>query len=484
MKILSTFQVRAAEQDAVSNGIFSYKDLMENAAEAMFCYLKENFKLSGLKFLIVCGKGNNGGDGLVLALKLKSFGAFVSVCFPMGKPSSNPASEFVSLAKELNVIDDIPEKCDILIDALFGIGFDRLQDDFTKEIIDKMNNCKAKKISVDVPSGVNADGKFCDNPFYADITLTFIALKPCFVLPKTSEFCGKVFVLDIGVYTKEYAYLTTEKPQRVKRLKNSHKGTYGTTLHITGSYGMCGASVLASMSALVSGVGIVKNFVCDKNYAAFCTSVPQAVTIPVDTTFTGCPDIYDKQLLKEISNADSLLIGCGLGINDDSKRLVKRTLEITKIPTVIDADGINCIVGNIELLRKIDAPVIITPHPKEMSRLCGISVNEIEENRAECAKRFSVKTNCIVVLKGANTVIASPDGRVFFNMTGNPGMATGGSGDVLAGMISAHLAMGENPLDAALGSVYLHGLAGDNGIKRMNMEALLPTDIITELKTI
>jgi len=484
MKILSSLQVKTAEQDAVSNGIFSFNKLMENAAKSAFEYINSNFDIVNREIVAVCGKGNNGGDGLVLASLLEAHGAFVKLYFPFGMPKSSPATDFLYLAENMCITDTVPDSCHILIDALFGIGFDGNLDGNTKEIINRMNGCNAKKIALDVPSGVGADGKFFDNPFVADETLTFIALKPCFVLPKTSGFCGRVKVLDIGVPTREYAFKTTEMPQRKERDKNSHKGTYGTSLHITGSYGMCGAAILSAKASLVSGVGLQKNFVCDKNYSAFCASVPEAVTIPVDTALCGCPDIYERQLLKELSSADSLLIGCGLGNSEEAFRLIEKTLSITKIPTVIDADGINCVAQNIELLKTIDAPVIITPHPKEMSRLCKTSVEEIENNRSEYAKRFAVKTNCIVVLKGANTVIASPDGRVFFNMTGNPGMAKGGTGDVLSGMISARLAMGENPLNSALDSVYLHGLAGDKAAEKYSTEGMSPLDIISELKTI
>jgi len=246
---------------------------------------------------------------------------------------------------------------------------------------------------------------------------------------------------------------------------------------------MCGASILAAKASLVSGVGIQKNLVCDKNYTAFCVSVPEAVTVPCDTLPNGCLDVFESVLEREILSADSLLIGCGIGQTENAKELVYKALKTTKIPTVIDADGINLIAGDIELLKTIEAPVIITPHPKEMARLCGVSVTEIQNNRPEYAKKIAVKADCIVVLKGANTVVASPDGKVYFNTTGNSGMATGGSGDVLSGMISARLAMGETPISAALSCVYLHGLSGDMATKKYSMNGMLPTDMIKELKT-
>ncbi|MCQ2455575.1 MAG: NAD(P)H-hydrate dehydratase [Clostridia bacterium] len=484
MKILTVSQIRTAEQDAVESGIFSFADLMQNAARKSLEFLSRNIITEISDICIVCGSGNNGGDGLVLAKLLKDKGHKVCVVFPNGIPVSSPANEFSYFAKDIEIRHEIPQKCDFLIDALYGIGLNRPIENEQAEIIDKMNSCSAFKVALDVPSGVSADGNFAANCFSADLTLTFIALKLCFVLPKTSEFCGEVEVVDIGVEEREYAYLTTDMPPKKKRAKNSHKGSFGTALMITGSYGMCGAAVLSSRAALVSGVGIVKNFVCDKNYAAFCSAVPEAVTIPSETDFGGTPIIRNSQLLKEIENCNAMLVGCGLGNGEESVSLVKRALEYTTVPTVIDADGINAIASDIELLKKIKAQKVITPHPKEMARLCKISVEEVSENRIDIAKRVAVNTGSVVVLKGANTVIASEKGEVVFNMTGNAGLATGGSGDVLAGMITARLAMGEAPFEAAKNSVFLHGYAADRLAKKYNLEGILPSDIISELKTI
>ena len=197
---------------------------------------------------------------------------------------------------------------------------------------------------------------------------------------------------------------------------------------------------------------------------------------------SGAPDIYDKQIHSAITNSDALLIGPGLGRTDEAAALVKKILEITEIPVVIDADGINCISGDINILRKIKAPAIITPHPAEMARLCHTTISDIESNRIQYAKHVASRYSCVVVLKGANTVVASPDGRVFFNTTGNPALATAGSGDVLSGMIVSYLAQGESALNAALTSVWLHGKAADEAVKNISVPAVTPLDIIAELK--
>ena len=484
MKILTVEQLRAAEEDAVKSGVLSFEQLMENAAAGAADYLIKNEIGDNKDICVVCGNGNNGGDGLVLASKLKNTGCRVSVFFPLGLPFSTPAKDFLHLKDDLNEIDYIPENCDFLIDALFGIGLNRPVAEESARIIESMNMCKAKKVALDLPSGCFADGKGKGLAFSADLTLTFIAPKPCFYLPPFNAYCGRVEVIDIGVKITEYAYLTIEAPYKRPRKKNSHKGTYGTVLTATGSYGMCGASILSAKAALVSGAGIVKSFVCDKNYPAFVCSVPEAVTIPTQTFASGAMAITGEQLRSGLQGADSLLIGCGIGRTAEAKNLVKSVLETVCIPIVLDADGINAAAGNIEWLRRTKASVIITPHSMEMARLCDVSVEAIEENRPEFAKRIAVTYGIVVVLKGANTVVAAPDGRIFFNTTGNPGMATGGSGDVLAGMIAAHLAMGETPLEAAENSVWLHGFAADRLLDKYSEQGLLPTDIITELKTL
>ncbi len=484
MKVLNLKQIRAAEENAVSSGIFSYPALMKNAGCAAAKIICENYPVQNRRVAIVCGVGNNGGDGLVIASRLSEEGADVTVCLPLGDVRTDTAKQMYPISPDIKVSDTVCTDCDIMIDALFGIGLDRPLEDSAAAAVDDMNMCDAVKIAVDVPSGVMCDGGVAGRALRADMTVTFIALKPCHLLPETSQYCGRVSVADIGAVPTEYEYLTTEEPKKQPRPKNCHKGTFGTALIICGSYGMCGAEILATRAALRSGVGIAKNVVCDKNYTAFCTSVPEAVTVPVPTSAGGVPVIDDGVLSRAIKSSDALLIGCGLSNCEDTVRLVKRVLAATDIPVVIDADGINALRGDINIIGKTKSPVIITPHPAEMARLCGVDTADIENDRVGFARKLAVKACCVVVLKGANTVIASPDGRIFFNATGNPALATGGSGDVLAGMLVAHLAQGKSALRAALDCVWLHGHAADTAVKRINESALLPSDIIEELKTL
>ncbi len=483
MKILKRSQIIAAEQGAVKNGALSLSQLMYKAGTAFAECISKRYSIIGSKVTVVCGKGNNGGDGLVIASRLNSLGADVSLVFPLGIPTTETAKPYLNVIEKLRVLSEIPDSCDILIDAFFGIGLSRSLEGEAAETVKLMNMCEAKKISVDLPSGIDCDAEFVSKTvFKADFTATFIALKPCFLMPYTSEYCGEYEVLDIGARPTEYSYLTIPEPTFKKRPKNSHKGTFGTALFICGSYGMCGAEILSVKGAYALGVGMCRAFVCDKNYTAFTVSIPEAVTIPVPTSIMGAPVITNEILATELLKSTALLIGCGLGSSDEVFNIVKKALELTTVPTVIDADGINAVARDISILQRNKAPIIITPHPKEMSRLIHKSVEEIEKNRIYYAKSFACAYGCIVVLKGANTVVASPDGRVFVNTTGNSGLAVSGSGDVLSGMIVSRLAQGDSPLTAALSSVYLHGKSADNVAKLVGEAALMPSDIIEELR--
>lgn len=484
MKVLNASQIKTAEDNAVLRGIFSYAKLMKIAGDTAAREILNRYNVIGKKVCVMCGMGNNGGDGLVIAANLKNCGADVALLLPMGFPVTDTAVQFKSGVEGVKIIEDFYGEYDIVIDALFGIGLNRLLSEKISNLFDKINAYDCVKIAIDVPSGVFCDGGVVSNAFRADLTLTFTAYKPCQLLPETSDYCGETVVLDIGLPIDDYAYLTIDKPEMVKRPKNSHKGTFGTALLFCGSYGMAGAEILAARAALRSGVGIVKAIVCDKNYTAFTSSVPEAVTIPVGTTQGGAPEVYDRTILSALSNSSALLIGCGLGRSDEARKLVIRTLEKTQIPTVIDADGINALQGGINIIRKIDAPIILTPHPAEMARLCDTTTDVIEANRVKFAKKFAVENNCILVLKGTKTIVATPNGRIFFNTTGNDGLATGGSGDVLSGMIVSRLAQGYDPLTASLNSVWLHGAVADKLAESIPTRAILPSDIIEGLKTI
>ncbi|MGN0450996.1 MAG: NAD(P)H-hydrate dehydratase [Acutalibacteraceae bacterium] len=482
MKILTTDLIKESEESAVQSGAFSFRELMYRAGKSAAEIIMQKYDCRGKNIAVVCGRGNNGGDGCVIAGILAENGAKVTVSTPFGTPVTENAAYYYNELKYVTKTDIFIPKADIIIDAIFGIGLNRAPDEKTAEIINAINGTDAARISVDIPSGVQADsGKVLGSAVNADLTVTFIALKPCFVLPYGSDYCGEVVVADIGAPPVNYSYLTTEKPVFKKRRHNSHKGTFGTAVMFCGSYGMAGAAILASKAALRSGMGILKAVLCEDIYLPFTVSVPEAVCLPVKPNESGtlCPESLDiPAILKGCSAA---LIGCGLGNNSDTAKIVRKLCEISEIPLVIDADGINALRYSIDIIKKSKAPIILTPHPGEMARLCSLTVSEVEENRVEIARDFAVKHGCVLVLKGADTIIAEPTGELYFNLTGNPGMSTGGSGDTLAGIILSLLAQGFSSGEAARAAVYLHGEAGDKAAAKRGERAMLPSDLIEEL---
>ena len=483
MKILNRSMIRSLEKNAAESGIFSYEEMMKNAGCTAFDILADNYDFEGKKVLVALGNGNNGGDGAVIAEKLSKI-CETEIYRPFGNFNSYPAKNFEKSISDIKKTETLSDKYDYVIDALFGIGLNRPLELKTQEVIKKLNDLSGIKISVDIPSGIDCDAEAEQtNAFKADFTVTFIALKPCFVLPPFNEYSALTKVADIGIKPTDYLYKTTYAVYK-KRPKNAHKGTFGTALTFCGSYGMCGASVLSAESALRSGVGILKAAVCDKNYSAFTSCVPEAVVSLFKTDSDGFADIPEERTVSLLNSADAVLFGCGTGRSDKAVKALKAIIKNSEIPMVLDADGINILSQDINIIRERKAPLIISPHPKEMSRLTGLSVLEIENNRIKAAADFAEKYKVTVILKGANTVVACSDGEIFINTTGNSGMASGGSGDVLSGIIVSLLAQGYSEKDAAVTAVYIHGLAGDFAAKRLTKRSMIASDIIEELKFI
>lgn len=482
MLVLSKEQIKLSEQNAVNSGVFSYIDLMYKAGSTAAEIISNTYEIKNKTVTIICGNGNNGGDGFVIARALKDLGAKVALMLPLGLPITDTATYYYEKCQNITVLENLPEKCDIIIDAVFGIGLNRALSPEIAALINEANSVNATRIAVDIPSGIEADsGKLLGAVFDADLTVTFIALKPCFLLPPASDYCGAVKVANIDVKPADFTFKTIEAPVFPKRRHNSHKGTFGTAALICGSYGMAGAAILAGKACLRSGAGIAKCALCDSIYAPFTKALPEAVCVPLQTDNDGCIDCSNLKLFDFLEKCNAVLLGCGCKNSDSTKKILKNLIDIIKIPTVIDADGLNALSENIELLRKGKAPIILTPHPAEMARLTGKTVAEVEENRVETAVNFAKEYGVVLVLKGANTIVASPEGEIFFNTTGNTGMATAGSGDVLAGIIVSLLAQGFDALYAAKAAVYLHGAAGDKAAKLLGERALIASDIIAAL---
>lgn len=272
----------------------------------------------------------------------------------------------------------------------------------------------------------------------------------------------------------------TVKKAVAPRPDDAHKGTMGTLLSICGSFGMAGAGILSGTAALRSGLGLLKCALPKRIYPIMAARLPESVYLPLEENADGRISALNLPYLLS-QKSDAVLLGCGLGVCGDTKAIVEDFIRSCERPMVLDADALNCIADDPEALKNAKAPIIITPHPMEMARLCGVTAAEVNDNREMTARTFAARYGVITVLKGAGTVIASPDGKARINMTGNSGMATGGSGDVLAGICASLIAQGKVPFDCACAAVYLHGLAGDFAAKRLGKISMLPSDIIDEL---
>ena len=481
----------AAENAAIKAGI-SQERLMENAGTAAARFIRQREDLKDKKVTVVCGKGNNGGDGFVIARKLFENSAAVAVILISKAPVGTGAAalmfdrlpqgvEVIRADSFMSLAASVIRDSDILVDALFGIGFKGNAEGTEKLLIEHINSAEAYVYSVDLPSGVTADsGKVEGTAVKADCTLTFEALKPCHILPPSNAFCQDVKMLKIGIDEQIINSITPvckviEKPRLPLRDKNSHKGSCGTMLSICGSYGMPGAAILAAGAALRAGVGKLFAVCPPENYTATAVSVPEAVIILNDIE----KDI--NPVLNYLPQADSVLIGCGIGVSNKKKQGAREIITSSLKPITVDADGINCIYHDIEFIKKVKADVVLTPHAGEMARLTGLTVSEIEQNRIEVASRFAAEYGVYLCLKGANTLVATPSGEVFVNLTGTPGLSSAGSGDVLSGIIASFIAQGLDTLCAVTAAVYFHGLAGEKAAEKMSVRGMLAGDIIKEL---
>ena len=500
MKILSVEQIREADRYTIEHEPISSIDLMERASSACLRWLLSNKssplhrkKLREDEINIFCGTGNNGGDGLAIARMLLKKNVQVSVFIVSA--GNEPTKDFLqnknrlekfsrNAVTEIKSVKQFPQfnKKDVVIDAIFGTGLSRKPEGLFAKTIECMNKSGAKIISVDMPSGLFADVYTPHKSIIqATHTLSFQLPKLSFLFPENEKYVGEWHILDIGIDENFISslpakYFLIEKKNVAalfpRRKKFSHKGTYGHTLVAAGSYGMMGAAVLCTRAALHSGSGLVTSFIPASGYNIIQRSVPESLAaVSSSEKFLSGP-LPEK-------NFSSAVIGPGIGKNQATVRWLKKVLTEIKVPRLLDADALNIISENKTLLKNIPAGTVLTPHPGEFIRLAGKSKNDFE--RFELQKAFAKKNNVFVVLKGANTCIATPDGKAYFNSTGNPGMAKGGSGDVLSGIIGALLARGLSPLDACIAGVYIHGLAGDIAAEKYSMESMTASDIIDSL---
>jgi NAD(P)H-hydrate epimerase len=493
MKIFTSSDIREIDTATIRLEPVTPGGLMERAASVACQKIKEYIAPES-SVTVFAGPGNNGGDGLVIARLLDE--AHYPVRVYIVETGSTHSNDFRLNADRLARSGTSPfiltdpslfptiGRDEVIIDAIFGTGLGKPPSGIAAETIRRINLTGANVISIDVPSGLYCEDntEVCrDTIIKASLTLTFQFPKLSFMFAGNNDFTGRWEVLDIGLHQEtiqkkptRYHYILREDvtPLLRRRRKFDHKGTYGHALIIAGSYGRAGAATLAAGAALRSGAGLVTVHTPLTAVLPLQAALPEAMVSPDQGTefITSAPDM---------EKYDAAGIGPGMGTDPDSCRALKTILESAQIPLVLDADALNIIAQDRRMLKLIPKQTILTPHPGEFRRLTGKDLNDYQLLEMQIA--FAEEYNCIVLLKGAHTSVAMPDGRVFFNSTGNPGMATGGSGDVLTGILTALLAQGYDPVQAAIAGVYLHGAAGDVALRVHSEEALIAGDILMNL---
>lgn len=458
--------------------------LMEHAAEKTVEAM-EREAIDFSRILVVCGSGNNGGDGFAIARLFAQKGKEVTVIFAGKEASLTPECRIQKQIAEnlgIPVVGSMTEAaCTVVVDALFGVGLSREVSGSYAELLEKLNTLPCAKVAVDIPSGIcAATGKVLGCAFRADLTVSFQCEKLGTVLSPGREYAGKVIAAEIGIDTAFYEEIpeisyTLEKSDLPKRLPvrkaDSHKGTYGKVLMITGSKGMAGAAYLSAKAAYTCGAGLVRIYTEESNRAILQQLLPEAIISVYEQ--------YEPEQLQSLLKwADVVCIGCGLGQNRVSESLLKGTLWGGVVPCVVDADGINLLALHPELLDETRMPLILTPHMKEMSGLLDCSVAELQESRMDRLDAFTETYPAVCALKDSRTIVAQRGRHRFVNTAGNNGMAKAGSGDVLAGVVTGLLAGGLDVYESAVLGVYLHACGGDAAQEKLGSFSILAEDLI------
>ena len=466
--------------------------LMEQAALAA-CEEIEKIAKKEEEILIVCGTGNNGGDGLAIGriLYLRSYQVELVLLGDESRATKqNGKQQEILAAYGIKILKEVPnnKQYQMIIDAIFGVGLTRKIEGIYQTAIETLNQMSGYKIALDIPSGVSADnGTILGVSFYADSTITFAFDKVGLHLWPGNEVSGNVIVKEIGITEKSFhgqnpsvmALEEEDLKSLTIRPSHSNKGTFGKLLIIAGSVNMAGAAILAGRGAYAAGCGLVRIVTPEKNRVIIQTALPEAVL----STYNS-KDVEKNAIKKVLDWADVIVIGSGLGTSKTAEHLLKQVLKQAKVPIVLDADALNLIAKNTDWLLETQAERIVTPHLGEMSRLIGKSVSVIQESLLETAKEFSDQYQVTCVLKDERTITSFPDGTSFLNLSGNSGMAVGGSGDVLSGMIGSLLAQGYSIKKAVPLAVYLHGLAGDIMIQKTGKAGLIASDLIEGVRKI
>lgn len=494
-------QMRNIDSAATQIGHIPSIILMENAAIACVNELYRTFDMTDKRVGIFCGKGNNGGDGLAIARHLHERGVYVKLYLVSGNDFSGDAKinfDIVSSADiPMDIVSDTEEleyvirSYNIIVDAILGTGITGTVRGNAFDVIKAINEYGKYILSVDVPSGINSDsGEICGICVNAHKTVTFAAYKMGMLLYPAADSTGEVVVAPISIPqyvidSQNIAVNVTDsgfvrsviKP----RENNSHKGDYGKLLIIAGSVGMSGAAYLSAQASLKSGAGLV-TLACPQSINSVLEEkTTEVMTRPLPERDGHISSLADDIVLDLLKNADSVLIGPGLGRSTDAAHIVRTVLMNSTVPVVVDADALFAVAGDRDILRECSCDLIFTPHAMEMSRLTGLDINYIEQNRIDVSKEFCEEAGAVLLLKGSHTIVTAPDLTQYTNSTGNPGMASGGSGDVLAGIIGAFTARGIDCAEAAAAGAYIHGMAGDIAMRHNGTEAMSACDILATL---
>ena len=504
MYLATAEQMRQIDKAAIEGHGIPSLDLMENAGRGIAERISTGILSHSPSIIaIICGNGNNGGDGFVIARYLLQAGHSVTAHYfgPDDKLSLDCAANLkraIESGVPVHQISDIGNlsfrECDLIVDAIFGTGFSGAPRKPHSDLIERINAQDKLKVSVDLPSGLNADnGQHEGAVIKADYTFTLALPKYGLYVSPGRELAGEVEVIPIGIPDSIvddcHLYSTLTTPDIVtsslpSRATEGHKGTFGKLLVVAGSLGLTGAAALASRSALRSGCGLVR-------VACPASALPIIASLNPEPTTHPLPEIRRKgalalRALGEIrvleSSHDACVIGPGLGLHHETIELVRRLVETVARPAVIDADALTAIAKDSRILKsRSDTPLILTPHAGEFKRISGEEAPSDVQKRIESARRFAEEFNVTLVLKGSPTLTASRDGRVTLNPTGNHGMATGGSGDVLSGIIGSLLAQGMEASEAAVAGVYIHGLAGDLAADMLTPRSVIASDILENI---
>ncbi|MCR5145682.1 MAG: NAD(P)H-hydrate dehydratase [Lachnospiraceae bacterium] len=493
--LLNAKEMQEADKNTIEYFGIPSMVLMERAAISVCTYIIENYGRDK-SVLVVCGTGNNGGDGLAIARLLTKEGLDVKVlCIgDRAKASKDNIKQYnICQRYQVEFVEELVTT-DVIVDAIFGIGLTREVAGDYGQMIQNINDSSAYVVAVDIPSGLSADNGYPQGlSVMADATVTFGFPKIGHVLFPGRKYCGNVVVADIGIDEQsllnirpKYNYLEQRDLFALPKAEvDSHKGSNGKVLCVVGSKEYGGAAYLSSKAAMTIGSGMVYVYTHISNRDFILSKFPEAIVKCYSSIADENEDSFDKdELIELLKQMDAVVIGPGLGTDDRSKNILHTVIENADSPLVIDADAINMIAGDKNILKNIQVDAVMTPHIGEMSRICNNPAGYVELHSLEIANDFAMNNKVNIVLKNAATITATSYGTIYINTSGNEGMAVAGSGDVLSGIIGGLIAQGMNADDAACLGVYIHGLAGDSMIEKCGYHGMVASDLINGLKKV